>query len=289
MPFHPTCFEVFTRASRFCNQHIDFQGLAEWRKLESDFKSDDDFPRHEAVHRGASQDWNHQPGDEWLAANPIIVPLLPSLLEPAIHDHDKSFGDNPSYHDYLANLPREISNAIFDLLTPTDIASLRLASCAIHLPISNWRALLQEEMPWLWEVWDDAEPSFWATVSASALAVEKQRREDAKTQPNQRRAAVQEGMPELPEACHDEPFQCEDDSVDDWDAQQFAANAPGASDTKALILNLPAATTNWCRVYYEIKTHWEDLKGLKNRQRIWADVTEILRRIQQYREAGKIS
>jgi hypothetical protein len=37
-----------------------------------------------------------------------------------------------------------------------------------------------------------------------------------------------------------------------------------------------------------VKGCWQDLKGLKNRKRIWKDVTEVARRIERYRGEGGV-
>ena len=48
------------------------------------------------------------------------------------------------------------------------------------------------------------------------------------------------------------------------------------------IMLLQKEERNWCRVYYEIKMSWKALKGLPNRERIWKEVEDILRRIDLY-------
>ena len=272
MPFHPTCFEVFSHASRLRNQRIDLQGLAGWREFESNYYSS--FPHSISVRKAADQQWIHAAGDEWLAANPVVVPLLPSLLRSTIHGLGEPLDDkSPSINDPFTSLPQEICDIILNLLCPTDVASLRLALCATHLPIAYWRGILQEEMPWLWEVWDDAEPSFWATTSVSAILLAKKRRETAETLLSEQRTIIQEEIPEIYEAwCRDHALRDEDYCV----------------EKQPYTIQLPPDRTNWCRLYYEIKTHWEELKGLQNRQRIWTDVVKILERIQKYRDEGKL-
>ena len=44
-------------------------------------------------------------------------------------------------------------------------------------------------------------------------------------------------------------------------------------------VDFPIAETDWYRLYRMVKFCWVDLKGLKNRRRIWKDVEEIVRRI----------
>ena len=283
MPFHPTCFEIFTRASRLRHHRIDVAGLAGWRNLMSDYDDDDMITRHPAVLDATEQWWNHRSGDEWLAANPVIVPLLPSLLRRAVRKRDDILHDRSrTTQDPLTKLPREIADMIVGLLAPIDKASLRLASCATHLPIHQWQELLQEEMPWFWEAWDDADPSPWCTTSAVTLEWEMQRQEGADKLRDERSRVVAEEMPEIFEAW------CADKG---WLGVESRADMPPFSVVPVLDLpfvKLPAHGTNWCRVYYEIKLHWDELPGLHNRQRIWTDVEMILGDIQRFRDQGKI-
>ncbi len=111
--------------------------------------------------------------------------------------------ENPIYasNDPVAKLPLELSDAILDLLDPIDTAGLRLASCAQYLLISKWRAQLEKEMPWLQQVWDDVEPSLWATVTHAELKAAIKRMEHAPSffheQHSMYRNIIQEGMPEI--------------------------------------------------------------------------------------------
>ena len=47
--------------------------------------------------------------------------------------------------------------------------------------------------------------------------------------------------------------------------------------------------TDWYKLYTMVKGCWQDLKGLKNRKRIWKDINEILDRIEKGREDGTIT
>ena len=278
MPFHPTCFEIFTRLSRLHFGHVDIKGLAGWRRLESDYASDRSFPRHPTVLKGYDQWWLHQRGDAWLAANPVLVPSLRSLLFSVVQSQVQRSVNGP-----FSKLPQELLDAILDLLSPLDMASLRLASCVECLPFLHWRHLLEEEMPWLWELWDDVEPSFWATISVFELREEETRRDQAKkadeeTQRrfHEQRAIVKDEMPETLEAWSQDHQYIEKPYMTPPKPQ---AELPVISSTN---------TINWCRVYYEVKIHWDELRGLRNRCRIWADIQEILRRIEEYRRGGRI-
>ena len=54
------------------------------------------------------------------------------------------------------------------------------------------------------------------------------------------------------------------------------------------VKELDVAKINWYDCYCRLKFNGKDLKGLQNRRRIWRDVEEIVRRIENYRNEGKI-
>lgn len=131
-------------------------------------------------------------------------------------------------------------------------------------------------MPWLWELWDDVKPYFWATMSLPALFAEKKRRDELEGHISEEVNIVQEEIAEIGESwSRDQP----------WPETSYATLQSAAKEPP---ITLPAENPNWCRVYYEIMTHADELHGLRNRQRIWTDVEEILRRIRKYRDEGRI-
>ena len=52
--------------------------------------------------------------------------------------------------------------------------------------------------------------------------------------------------------------------------------------------DMPVGNTDWFHLYKMVKGCWQDLKGLRNRKRIWRDVSEVVRRIERYRDEGRI-
>lgn len=282
MPFHPTCFEIFTRACRLRADSVDIIDLMGWRDLESSWETDRSFPHHEAVNQSSEQEWQHRRGDEWLAANPVLVPGLTALLRLAVSRNKLSCTDDaherPSSEDPFSKLPREIADAVLELVNPVDVAALRLAGLARFLVIENWYSQLREEMPWLWEVWDTTLPSFWATTTVSALAAEIKYKEEAEEQRVAAKAIIHQELPEIAAIWDAE-------NADEVDKSYAVCGKKGLEET----IILPKDRTNWCRVYYEVKANWKTLKGLQNRERIWKDVEEILRRIDGYRSEGRIA
>ena len=55
------------------------------------------------------------------------------------------------------------------------------------------------------------------------------------------------------------------------------------------VKDLDVAKLNWYELYCTLKSSLKYLKGLENRRRIWRDLEEIVRRIEEYRAEGKIA
>lgn len=296
MPFHPTCLEVYKRASILHLGHVDIAGLASWYRFQSDYDTYDNFPRDAAVSDGHQQWWNHQEGNEWLAANPIFMPGLPIVLDSSMkHDssslqqHDElnvveaaiktsstiPTTPNPTHSDPFALLPTEINHDVLGYLDPKDVANLRLVSRNfLQLPTSLFRQFMRDDMPWLWEVWTDLPYSRWVTT-----AKELQDREDEHLQFRKElsrcRQIISEGIPEL---------------LIDWrDAEPTFESVCSHHLRGIPALNLPPDRVDWFRLFSNIRLHWSLLKGLQNRHRIWKDCEEILRRINAARIDGSIA
>lgn len=261
MPFHPWCFDIFCRQSKVRFERINVSGLMKWRNAELSFTDLHSFPWSDDVVEGQEQFWLHVPGKEYLAANPLYVPGFQALLLDAARSEDEQSQRNCSPaqvdKDVFASLPQEIRLLIVGFLDVRDLQNVRLASKAFTtLPNSVWRRLVHEEMPWLWEAWCDSDahvPSFWTTVTASELAFVKEERERYLAQ-------------------------LRDEYTPASQAVEFLLPFPQEGPRP---LTLPSET-NWHRVYTEIKQNWGRLLGLRNRQRIWENVGEIIKRIERY-------
>ncbi|KAL4745036.1 hypothetical protein BDW72DRAFT_211818 [Aspergillus terricola var. indicus] len=265
MPFHPWCFDIFSRQSKVLFNRVNVSGLIKWRNAECSYEAFHEFPRTADVLEAQEQFWRHVPGREYLSANPLHVPGLPALLRAAAEedgttDYKTAPASTPStLINRMASLPLDIRLHIIDLLGPADIARLRAVSKAFaQLPNSVWYRLIREEMPWLWEAWDESEidhtPSPWTTMTANEVKF------------------LNETRKRYYEVLSDEPT-----TVDG--AIEHLLPRP---NLRAESVNLTKAGTNWRNVYTTIKRNWAHLKGLRNRQRIWEDVAEIIRRIQKY-------
>lgn len=307
MPFHPACLEVYRRVSQLRFGNFNVNGLWQWRLIEGDaiFISHGD----PAVRRGMEQEWCHTPGDEWLAANPLFVPALPGILQNAVDENaasvdagnsafpafragTKSKLQNAEREDCFQILPPEVLLQIIETLHSPDIAALRLVSRTFtHLPILLWKKLLKKEKPWLWEVWNHSSPYKWSTISYGEYNAEEGRIHKVATELHHlqrvHRKVIQEEMPEhWEEYCMDHPWLTED--VD----TEVSAIIPQRIEELALarsVYRLPQDRTNWYEVYRLVVKHWGQLKGLRNRQRIWNVCEAICDRIEKLTEEGKIA
>ncbi|RAQ60756.1 hypothetical protein COH20_010907 [Aspergillus flavus] len=246
VPFHPWCFGVYMKLCKLRLGHVEINRLVDY------FDNIESYPlqyREEpdpAVQKAADENWVHISGDEWLAANPFYVPKLREILGramdtgPSFSPQDGAFEPlismDKNTSDPFARLPQEILDMIIDNLSTKDIASLRLVSRKFYqLHVSLWYRLIQEDMPWLWEVWSDEKPYFWATVTEGDI------------QQNKGETRIEFG---------EEKIMTHTINVDEHLAKWT--------------MPIPAPRrTNWFLLYTDVKRHWSKLRGLWNRRRIW--------------------
>lgn len=177
MPFHPTCLEIFKRASMNHSGAVDIPGLTGFFRCESSYDDVYGFPWDRAVRAGKSQWWMHNSGDEFLAANPCFVPEISSIVSKVRRDPSTTRADVTTdaatedvSGDLFLRLPYDIRHSIALLLTFKDLPNLRCASGAFRgLPQSLFYAMLRREMPWFYEAWCELPLSRWATTTAASL------------------------------------------------------------------------------------------------------------------------
>ncbi|KAF3015009.1 hypothetical protein E8E14_008347 [Neopestalotiopsis sp. 37M] len=285
MPFHPTCLEVFKRASLMRTGAVDYEGLINWWIVEAG-DGCEVFRRDPAVNH---QQWfEHVDGDEFLAANPCFATKLQSILAAADRTGDTSFTyDMPVFveklhtsSDVFARLPRELRFMVLDQLESGDVANLRASSRSFYqLPQSFFRALTLRELPWLWEAWCDLEYSQWAYTGASELRYDDEQHAE-RTRPNREAQRVlQEEARNAPEGdLHQDVILALQQVIDKEEEERYA---------DAIMVPLQVSQkTDWYRLRCELARNRTSLLGLKNRRRIWTDCEEILDRIARYRGDG---
>lgn len=308
MPFHPTCFEIFTRVSQLRLGSIDIEGLATWRRYNSSLW-DHELPHHPAVQRAIKEDhWSHIRGDEFLAANPVLVPALPSVFDDAMEaDPTFSIRDSafkvssqdiglPTQHSQASSdpfnaLPHEIIYQLLCKLPFKDIARLRLVSRAFrHLPISLFRHIIQTEMPFLWEVFDNTSPSLWAIHTASSFQNCKVRplhlAGQLRDEQDRYRSIIKTEMPEVWESYKENQPWLNINPV--LLAEEAERELRRLHQERVPLPRFDAKKMNWYKLYCGIVNRWDELKGLQNRKRIWAGMEEVVKLIEGYHKNNTI-
>ncbi|CAM1505918.1 Fc.00g115550.m01.CDS01 [Cosmosporella sp. VM-42] len=293
LPFHPACLELFCQASCRLLGEVDVDGLMEFRN-QSARNGHDALPmeRHPDVEDGLDQVWCSNIGDEYLAANPVLIPALPPILHQVVDvGNDFDVDESPfarrrspvpkfqNSTDPFCRLPQELIFCVIHHLGSKDIAELRLTSRAFtHLPNSLWYRLVLDELPWLYEAWSsDPEPSLWVTKDAIELYTNAKNRDEAllafTTRMENLREVAEEEMPEaLQSLLADEgPFE--------W--PQMGVTEEVSAMLKLRPIGLPYLRTDWYSLYCKITSNWKVLRGLQNRARIWDDVQKIVHAIRE--------
>lgn len=204
-------------------------------------------------------------------ADPMNVPGLGDLINGCIgsRNSDVVFEEprrSGSVHDAFAALFPEIRFMIMRLLSRRDVANLRLASPGFsQLPQTYFRYLVESEMPWVWEVESIAPKQVnWYQLWCDLAAADGGSYSDEKERAwiNQRQAKAYE------------------DASAELGSDSHFRNRPAwkecvAKGLKEAHLEIKAAMEK--RTWLRRKE--TELKGLRNRRRIYGDIEEILRRI----------
>ncbi|KAF4470833.1 hypothetical protein FALBO_2268 [Fusarium albosuccineum] len=301
MPFHPTCLEIFKRASLHRYGVVDIECLTQWWGLEAAYDYFIRFPRHQAVLNGRGDEdiaWQYYEGEEFLAANPCFVPGLQALLSSTRRSKKslKKYGNNYSElipkvvstgtapADLFSRLPEELRMMILMQLSSKDIANLRLASRTfLLLPSSLFYRLVVRDMPWLYEAWSSLPISFWATTTKSEEK-SRQRAWEAKVVKLRnkieilKREATDSGDPKFNKSAI-KAAKKKLRELPDLSSVSRPATSP---------VMLSRTKTDWCRLKILLSKNLKTVPGLQNRRRIWNDCQEILNRVDRYRAQGKI-
>lgn len=150
-------------------------------------------------------------------------------------------------------------------LSRKDVANLRLSSIYWRqLPQLYFHHLVLTEMPWLWEILSIASKdmdwhALWLRLSASdgANNLDQEERGFAPAYREQVSATIREELKGHPDF-HNE----------------LHARLPGVVKMTEERVEAEKRSGRW-----EVKGRVSEIKGLRNRRRIWEDVEEILRRI----------
>ena len=95
----------------------------------------EEFPRESAVRDGQEQSWLHEPGCEYLVANPVEVPSLPSLPKSSGYVSRVVFGlkytelEGTHDHDYDRLSVRTTTDCFQE---PAELNCLRIGYLSAH-------------------------------------------------------------------------------------------------------------------------------------------------------------
>ena len=219
--------------------------------------------------------YNCEPGTEYLAADPVDVPGLDELISTCTQGRstDVVF-DQPIEGDHreelFAMLSSELRSMIIKQLERQDVGNLRLASWSFRqLPQSYFQHLVKTEMPWVWEV-EHLVPkdvdwySLWCKLAAADGGAHWDEKEREWIR-ERRRAVYDDARAELEQLGTGR----EDPSYDRLFQECVARSQKAANkDIKAA-----RRSGIWP------PRKGTELKGLRNRRRIYGDIEEILGRI----------
>ena len=264
--FHPHCLEIYKRVAALrlgSAEPTHVPAFADW--WDSDGRANF-VPSHESVTR--DQWYRHEPGCEFVVANPLQIPALAKIIEAAQRpqsDFDASknspFGAKEtictsSNHDIFWELPSELRDMVVSSLDSKDIANLRLASRAFgHLPITLWHDLLRKEVPWVWEAWSNRPYPFMSCTTRPELEARDQamkERFQAMRRFGQEHKAKEKKLIVLEERRFRKP---------------------------RAVQQLSRLKTDWHYLYCQLARERKNIKGLQNRERIWKTIEYIVRRI----------
>lgn len=290
-PVHPACFEIFKTMSLQRLGKVDIDGLRQlWfeNKDCQDFPDPNRFPAfpvHPDLQLVTEQWYSHEHGTEYLAAHPLRIPGLANMLE-ACCEHDTG-GDatvfaapehSSNTSDPFACLPTELKLMIIYQLKRGDVANLRLASRNFQqLPQEYFHHLMSHEMPW---VRGDIEQLQTERVNWYKLWCNLSAADGGSRQDEKERLWLRGAMhpPYYWKSLVDGLTEEQRQYVDPREPSKLRWHKPSEDDPEVGRMNEMIEQRKQLGMQWPKKA---ELKGLRNRRRIYKDITEILDRIVQ--------
>lgn len=151
---------MFAKVSYQRLGRVDLDAIWHWREMQScpesyNLSEDDVLPCPEVARaRQGAGLWCHQPGDEWLAANPVETPESYTSAASCFVSVDLEYTTQLS-PACLLGLPAELIDHILSFLEEEELcqvaASCRRLRCHTQ---SFFKALAIEHLGWLWEIFE---------------------------------------------------------------------------------------------------------------------------------------
>ena len=314
LPMHPSCFEIFQRMSMRRFGKVDLGGLWYWREVcvphliygstaimlipnkddstfeindreeEDIWRTDesrvwtrfDGFPQPTDLGIVLQDEYECHPGTEYLAADPMNIPGLDGLIKSGSEGRvsDVAFSSPrtaSTARDVFSTLPIELRRTIAELLPGKDVANLRIASANFtELPQSYFHHLIKTEMPWVWEVEDlHANEVNWYGLWRKLAAADGGSYEDEK-----KRVWARRQLKMLTDRAKAE---LERQGGEKEPSDRVKLLDAATEKAKEEVMNV-FRILNRQGVWPDKKA--TELRGLRNRRRIYCDIERILTHIQ---------
>lgn len=287
-PRHPACFEMFKRMSleNFGSVAIDELKQLWWENDEHHMR----FAWFESSHSDLSivsdQFYICVPGTEYLAAHPLRVPALSELIQNCLADGPVASevvfeaSDHPaSSNDPFAKLSAELKHMILHMLDHLDVANLRFVSKSFRqMPQTYFRSLVLNEMPWLWWDIESLPPKKvnWYELWCRLSAADGGSQSDA-VERNLFKSVEYRGYQKAFAALTQEEREQVKNS-DDCDSEKVKFTREGGERIKEIIQKRPASGR---------LPKSTEIKGLRNRRRIYNDLLQFMRAIAVLQDQDK--
>jgi hypothetical protein len=142
---------------------VDLDGLWHWREIDTypspyEIGQKVTSPHPEVLKARESWHlpWHHFPGGEWLVANPVEIPGISELLKSCLNVNSAPGIAQPQ--STLLSIPIELIEQILDFMNPADLNAVAKTCLKFyHLTQPRFRALLNNDMAWLWEIFEGSQ------------------------------------------------------------------------------------------------------------------------------------
>ena len=217
----------------------------------------------------------HEPGTEYLAVDPVNVPGLDELIVAGSQGRVSDIAlSSPrasvQAQEVFSVLPVEIRKIILKALPRKDVVNLRIASSTFtEVPQSYFHYLIKAEMPWIWEIDSlSAQEVNWHGLWCKLSAADGGSHVDEKKRVWARRQYVQ--LEDRTEFMLDNDETRENQATKYQQAMEIGKNH----------IMKQFRVLNKMQFWGNDKKATE-LKGLRNRRRIWRDIDGILDRVEE--------
>ena len=242
----------------------------------------DGFPQPSDLGIVLQDEYECHPGTEYLAADPMNIPGLDELIKAGTEGRVSDIAihlprESSQSQNVFSTLPIELRRLLAESLPRKSLANLRIASATFtELPQSYFHHLVKTEMPWVWEIEDlPANEVNWYGLWCKLSAADGGSYEDEKKRVWARRQLRQ--LIDRVEA------DLERQGVDRESSEWHKLSKEGTEKAKEEVMKV-FRVLNRQGVWPDKRA--TELRGLRNRRRIYCDIETTLTRIQHLQARG---